>query len=385
MPNTAYKKTEMKKLVLLILCCFIIACKTDKNKKLNIDATFVGLKDSTFIKLYKLSTTSSDKIAIDSTFSLIGNFSFQIENQVEPNCYRLIYKESGVNSSTYYIDFWAEQENIKITVPSKTKEGFKNMVITGSKLNDINKKFKETLAKYSSPEIREEMKIAAQEGKGQEVFNKYTRLMSKDQLKLIFENPNNLVTLSKILSYKNSISPDSLKLFYNQLSSTLQGSEAGKLLKEYSELRKYTVGSVVEDFEAFNVHGEKVKLSDYKGKIILLDFWASWCSPCHLQNKEEFTYLYKKYKDNNFEIISFSIDVASAREDWIKASIDDGINWVNISNLKGAHDPVAVQFQVNPIPNSFLIDQHGKIIQSFIGYVKGSTRIEDEIIKLLDK
>ena len=92
----------------------------------------------------------------------------------------------------------------------------------------------------------------------------------------------------------------------------------------------------------------------------------------------------KKYKDQGLTIISYSIDKKSAESSWKAASIKDNIDWVNITNLKGFSDPIAGQYSISSIPNSFLINKEGIIVKSFKGYKKGSNKIEKEIKKLLD-
>ena len=138
-----------------------------------------------------------------------------------------------------------------------------------------------------------------------------------------------------------------------------------------------------EIFTAFDLNDKEIGIEEFKGKVILLDFWASWCVPCHEQNQKEFSEIYEKYKKENFILISYSLYKNEDKEKWKEASKKDNINWINISNLKGFDDPISRQYNITSIPNSFLIDQNGIIVKSFKGYDPENEIIESEILKLM--
>lgn len=108
-----------------------------------------------------------------------------------------------------------------------------------------------------------------------------------------------------------------------------------------------------------SVNGDTLRLSSLKGKVVLLDFWASWCGPCRISNKG-LVKLYSKYKSKGFEIFGVSLD--QDMSDWKKAIAKDKITWVQVNDNGGWEAPTAVNWGINAIPTSYLIDQNGKLI-----------------------
>lgn len=113
------------------------------------------------------------------------------------------------------------------------------------------------------------------------------------------------------------------------------------------------------DFSLPDLKGDSLRLSSMKGKVFLLDFWASWCSPCRFSNKQ-LVKLYTKYKDNGFEILSVSLD--ESQKDWKKAVNKDKITWLQINDNGGWNAVSAMKWNINAIPASFLIDKAGNVV-----------------------
>jgi peroxiredoxin len=119
------------------------------------------------------------------------------------------------------------------------------------------------------------------------------------------------------------------------------------------------LGDQVYEITLRDVNRNTLKLSDYRGKVVLVDFWASWCAPCRRANPG-LVELYSKFRDKGFEIFGVSID--DERNAWKKAIKVDRISWIQVNEAGGWEAPVAVQWKLEQIPASFLIDQQGKII-----------------------
>ena len=150
------------------------------------------------------------------------------------------------------------------------------------------------------------------------------------------------------------------------------------IVRQLDFLKQVEVGSIAPDFKAANLAGDTLSLHGAKGKLKLVDFWASWCGPCRAE-MPNLRKLYKKYHGKGLEIFAVSLD--DKRANWEQASRDEQIKWLNVSDLSGWRSPIAARYLVRAIPATFLLDGENRIIAKDL---RGK-ELEKKVMEVLGK
>lgn len=176
----------------------------------------------------------------------------------------------------------------------------------------------------------------------------------------VTKNPNSLASGMYLMLLTDKLRVQDLEELYNNLGAEVkQLSILAKMPSRIEGKKRSVIGSAAPAFTMKDMNGDDVNLADYKGKYVLLDFWASWCVPCRKDN----VYVkaaYEKFREKNFAIIAVSVDENGNA--WKEAIKKDQLPWVHISDLK-KENKVAQLYGVQPIPDNFLISPEGKIIE----------------------
>ncbi|MGA9213574.1 redoxin domain-containing protein [Kaistella sp.] len=330
------------KIALSIFLTFMIF-KVSFSQSLNykINGTVKGFQNNSSIFLSDLS--GGTYVKIDSMKVQGEKFQFRgkLKNKVT---------QFAIHTKDYTdrVSFWVENTPLVI-VAEKGK--FREAVINGSRTQNDAVRFNKILDKG-------EEKTAA------------TKQFIKD-------NPTSMISAVQLGFLKNEISKESLSELFKALSPAVKKSIYGKKVSDYLLLsRNPQIGDKYIDFEEHTSRGKTVKLSEYNGKIILLDFWGTWCAPCI----EELPNLVENYKEFNhwgFEILGVAADT---KMEAVKRVEDKfGITWTNVSDLKGDQNKSAIIYGVTYYPTNFLIDRNGIII----GRDLTGDELKNKLIELL--
>lgn len=223
--------------------------------------------------------------------------------------------------------------------------------ISGSKTNDLMTSIDEYQKKIEKSEL-------SKEEKNNKIFKKYfeTVIGNPDYpiLDLVIkkESKNQFLSAEQINDLM-LVAPIKKKVKIEKVKDTL------KIFNKTVLSKKLKIGKKLENFSLPNQTGESVSIEDFRGKVVLINFWASWYKPSR-KNNLEWKDIYNKYKNRNFEIVSISIDTYG--NNWTKAIETDGLSWTNLIDIGGWHGKVTNQFEIKGIPLNILLDKDGKII-----------------------
>ena len=151
-----------------------------------------------------------------------------------------------------------------------------------------------------------------------------------------------------------------LESLYNALSPSLQNTPEGQRYKQLlHDIKAVAIGAQAPDFTQQTPEGKQVSLTDYRGKYVLIDFWASWCGPCRQENPTV-TKVYNEFRNKNFDILAVSLD--EKKGNWLKAVQEDQLAWTQVSDPRGFESDIARRYHIQAIPQNFLVDPTGRIV-----------------------
>lgn len=336
------------------LCVVNLDIDTVKAKKAYLVYSFDGRStvDSPSIVNGKASFRINIPYPVNAQLSL-DNRGYGYENGKRPDLLRF-YLEKG-------------------TISIKAKEFVRDAVITGSKMNRELMEYNKFIA--GPMNMLEEANLVWMTGtsehradtNAQRAFMKTMRKgvgeLKDLQEQWIKMHPDMYCSLEALQSVAGSnIDVTKVEPLFKMLAASTRNSVEGKeMAARILAASRTGIGATAPDFTQNDPNDQPVKLSDFRGKYVLLDFWASWCGPCRAENPN-YVKVYNQYKDKNFTILGVSLDQPGKKDAWLAAIKKDGLEWPQVSDLKYWNNEVARLYDVKAVPGNYLIDPGGKII-----------------------
>jgi peroxiredoxin len=307
-----------------------------------------GLPSNSVLYLELLNLDGST-VPLDSSVIVKGCFSFS--GCINDSIQKVLVRTADFTSSVF---FWLEQSNIQINI--ERRRGLTKAKITGSNSQD------EQGAIDSAIRSIEDKKVALKKTLGKKIsiipysieFNALEKTKWEQIASFIKRNKESILSASFIYENSDRLTSTQTLDGYHWLSQNLKNSPVGRELFENVILSsgKVKIGSKFIDFEQPDVDGNLIKLSNITADVVLLEFWASKCGPCRVQNPELLK-VYNEFKAKDFEILAVSLD--KKKEDWIKAIHKDGLTWKNVSDLRAMKNDAVQKYGVLAMPFNFLI------------------------------
>ncbi|MEG9326605.1 TlpA disulfide reductase family protein [Salinimicrobium catena] len=354
----------MRKILMLGVLAAFASCEEDKEGYF-ISGTVENATEGQEIYVSELNESNTQTVPVDTVQVVDGKFELDLPEKDSPAISFLNLK--GTRGNILYI---ADNTPISFTI---YPDSLYASTVTGGKDNEILYKYlgeiKENNRKMGEARnamreafsTQDTAKLKALQQTQQEITDK-DKVNKKE---LVSQNPNSIVSVMVLQDMLNTkmYSTSELRTLFDNLSAEVkQTSLAQNLDQNLKNMSRTDVGNKAPGFSAPTPEGNELSLQEALGEVTLVDFWASWCKPCRVENPN-IVKVYEKYHDKGFNIIQVSLDRPGQKDKWIKAIEDDNLgNWNHVSNLKFWQDPIAAQYGVRAIPAAFLLDKEGNIV-----------------------
>ena len=364
---------KMKKGTFLLLCGLLVLsnCTQQNDQSFTLKGKIGDWNDPATIYL---SYWSEGNENLDTLQLQKGSFSFT-GNISEPAPARLIldYTGEGMGQAAqagHILYLYLENGTVKLNSPDSlqnsqfvdspiNEEHQAYLEYVGGQIQDLAARMNQKVMQ-ATPEQMKDTTFMAQ------LNREYTQLLaerSQKQQQYVREHPDSYFSIEALSeSVSSDFDVEVIEPLFLSINEKHRESFTGKAFAQRIEAAKTIgIGKKAPDFTQNDPEGNPVSLSDFQGKYVLLDFWASWCGPCRQENPN-LVKAYAAYNDKGFEILGVSLDNKDGKEAWVNAIEKDGLTWTQVSDLNSWNNEVARMYGVRAVPQSYLIDPEGVIV-----------------------
>lgn len=361
----------MKKKIVPIALSLMAFTACNSVPQFKINGNVEGMQTGK-VFLIKSANSETDTLAqadiTDSKFNMTGSVSGLTA------AYLVLEGQKG--GALIFIDNFPMTAKLNAAKPYESKiEGTEAQQLYNqysSITNEIRKQHSALIEEYS--QTNDTVKIKNFEND----YHKIMRIAEEKEKALTLAHSDSYVTAYMLAGKMASLPLEQIEENYALLGENARSSEPGqKIAQRIEKLKTVSIGKTAPNFQQNTPEGKPLSLHSIKSKVKIIDFWASWCGPCRLENPN-IKAIYKDFHSKGLEILSVSLD--SDKEAWLKAIKEDQLPWHHVSDLKGWYNEAARLYVVNAVPHLIVVDEDNIIIAKNLRGEELRTKIT-EILK----